>query len=413
MTQELTALFDDLQSPGVWRELAVLAAAFALAYLLARLARRAFPKARVWFGETTLDGVLFPLLSLTFTWAGTLWMVKLKYPAALLKVAVPVLVSLVVIRVVARVLHAAFPNAGWANFIEKTVSWVVWLGVVLWVSGLLPNVLAEMEQITWSFGKNKLDLRTIVEGVITASIVIMLALWVSAAIEAKLLSGGVGDLASRKIAANAVRALLLFLGFVFALSAVGIDLTALSVLGGALGVGLGFGLQKLAANYVSGFVILAERSLRIGDNVRVDTFEGQITDIKTRYTLIKALNGREAIVPNEMLITNRVENLSAANPHLLQSTLVMVPYGSDAAAVMHLLRDAAATAERVLQAPAPKVFLSQFARDGLEFTVNYWIDDPDNNQLLARSNVNLALLKALNQAGIEIPYPQRVVRQVT
>lgn len=410
MTQELTALLDDLQRPGVWREVALLLAAFVLAWLVALVARRSFPKAKVWFGERTADGVLFPLLALGFTWAGTAWLAK-AHPVALLKAAVPVLVSLLIIRVVARVLRVAFPSADWAHFVERTVSWVVWLGVVLWVTGLLPGVLAEMEQITWAFGKTKVDLRTLFEGAITAGLVIVLALWVSAAIESKLLSGGVGDLASRKIAANAVRALLLFLGFVFALSAVGIDLTALSVLGGALGVGLGFGLQKLAANYVSGFVILAERSLRIGDNVRVDTFEGQITDIKTRYTLIKAPNGREAIVPNEMLITNRVENLSLASRQLLQTTVVQVPYGCDVERVIPLLEAATASAERVLPEPRARAFLNQFAPDGLEFHITYWIDDPENGQLSARSNVNLAVLRALAEAGIEIPYPQRVVRQ--
>ncbi len=410
MTAELMALWRDVQRPGVVWELLVLLGAVLAAWLLAVMARRSFPSARVWFGERTADGVLFPLLALGFTWAGSAWLTKAN-SVVLLKAAMPVLVSLVVIRVVARVLRVAFPTADWAHFVERTVSWAVWLGVVLWVTGLLPGVLAEMEQITWAFGKTKVDLRTLFEGAITAGLVIVMALWVSAAIEAKLLQGGVGDLASRKIAANAVRALLLFLGFVFALSAVGIDLTALSVLGGALGVGLGFGLQKLAANYVSGFVILAERSLRIGDNVRVDTFEGQITDIKTRYTLIKATNGREAIVPNEMLITNRVENLSLANPQLLQTTTVQVPYGVAVDSTLALLRTTVAAVPRVLPSPGPNVFLSQFAPDGLELTITYWIDDPENGQLSARSNVNLAILKALQGAGIDIPYPQRVVRQ--
>ena len=136
-----------------------------------------------------------------------------------------------------------------------------------------------------------------------------------------------------------MRALLLFVGLLFALSAVGIDLTALSVLGGAIGVGLGFGLQKIAANYISGFVILAERSLRIGDMVKVDGFEGRITDIRTRYTVIRSLSGREAIVPNETLITQRVENSSLADPRVLVTTGVQVAYGTD-------VRRAAAAARR-------------------------------------------------------------------
>jgi small-conductance mechanosensitive channel len=239
---------------------------------------------------------------------------------------------------------------------------------------------------------------------------LILTLWISAAIESRLLKSAVGgDLSLRKALSNATRALLMFLGLIFALSAVGIDLTALSVLGGAVGVGIGFGLQKLAANYVSGFVILAERSMRIGDNVKVDNFEGRITDITTRYTVIRSATGRESIVPNEMLITNRVENLSLADPKVWQSTVVSVAYDSDVDLVGRLLCEAALAQERVLKEPAPNAALSAFAADGLEFTLGYWIADPENGQLNVRSEVNLAVLRGLRAHSIEIPYPQRVV----
>jgi small-conductance mechanosensitive channel len=194
-----------------------------------------------------------------------------------------------------------------------------------------------------------------------------------------------------------------------ALSAVGIDLTALSVLGGAVGVGLGFGLQKLASNYVSGFVILAERSMRIGDNVRVDNFEGRITDINARYTVVRSPTGRESIVPNEMLIIQRVENLSLADPRVWLSTVVSVGYDSDVDLVIRLLSEAALASSRVLRDPAPSVALSAFGADGLEFTVGFWIADPENGSLGLRSEINRAILKALRAHGLEIPYPQRVM----
>jgi small-conductance mechanosensitive channel len=203
--------------------------------------------------------------------------------------------------------------------------------------------------------------------------------------------------------------MLMFVGLIIALSAVGIDLTALSVLGGAIGVGIGFGLQKLASNYVSGFVILAERSMRIGDNVRVDNFEGRITDINARYTVIRSLTGRESIVPNEILIINRVENLSLADPKVWQSTVVSVAYESDVDVVTRLLMEAALSQDRVLKDPGPSVALSAFGADGLEFTLGYWIADPENGQLNLRSLVNRSILKSLRDNGIEIPYPQRVL----
>ena len=182
--------------------------------------------------------------------------------------------------------------------------------------------------------------------------------------------------------------------------------------GGALGVGVGMGLQKLAANYVSGFVILAERSLRIGDLVRVDNFEGVITDINTRFTVIRASNGRESIVPNEVLITQRVENASLADRRVSMSTVVQVAYGTDLPSLMPQLQAVVAKVPRVIQDPAPSVLLTQFAADGLELTVSFWIMDPEAGQLGARSAVNLALLAELDRLGVEIPFPQRVLRPV-
>jgi small-conductance mechanosensitive channel len=283
---------------------------------------------------------------------------------------------------------------------------------VLWITGVLPIVLDELDEITWKIGASQVSLRNLIEGTLSAVLVMILSLSLSSALESRLLRGATDNLSLRKMAANILRALLLVVGLMLALSAVGIDLTALSVFGGALGVGVGMGLQKLAANYVSGFVILAERSLRIGDLVRVDNFEGVITDINTRFTVIRASNGRESIVPNEVLITQRVENASLADRRVSMSTVVQVAYGTDLPSLMPQLQAVVAKVPRVIQDPAPSVLLTQFAADGLELTVSFWIMDPEAGQLGARSAVNLALLAELDRLGVEIPFPQRVLRPV-
>ncbi len=411
--QDFDAWLSGFQQTTVWIELGVLALCVGMAWGLGALLRRALNRQQeessILFGRQVIDGVLFPLLLLTLAYVARSVLAQ-QIPLAVFKVAIPVLVSLVVIRVGVKVLQAAFSSAPWVRVMERTISWMAWGFMVLWVSGLLPIVLEEMEQITWKMGSSTLSLRTLIEGALTAGAMLIVTLWISAAIEARLLKSAIGgDLSLRKALSNATRAILMFLGLIVALSAVGIDLTALSVLGGAVGVGIGFGLQKLAANYVSGFVILAERSMRIGDNVRVDNFEGRITDITTRYTLIRSAAGRESIVPNEMLITNRVENLSLADPKVWQSTVVSVGYDSDVDAVRRLLVEAALAQPRVLREPAPNAALSAFGADGLEFTLGYWIADPENGQLNLRSDINLAVLAALRTHGIEIPYPQRVV----
>lgn len=405
---ELQNLLHDLGGARVWVEGLVLAACLVLAYGVARLAGRGHPAESVWFGRRTFDGLLFPVLALVLIYVARFALAQYQ-PVAVLKVAIPIFMSLAAIRLFAQVLSASFPASPAVHLLERLVSWLAWGFAVLWITGLLPAVQSELESITLAFGKTRVSLRTLIEGALSSGVVLVLALWISATLERRILREAVGDLSMRKVAANTIRAVLLLVGMLFALSAVGVDLTALSVLGGALGVGIGFGLQKLAANYVSGFVILIERSLRIGDMVRVDGFEGVVTDIKTRYTLIRALNGRESVVPNELIITQRVENLSLADPKVSLSLTVSVGYDSDVDQVRAILCAAAAACERVLTDPAPAALLTNFGADGLEFTLSVWIVDPDKGQQGLRSEINLNILRELRAAGIEIPYPQRVV----
>ena len=409
---DLDSWFAALSKTTALTEVGAIALCLVLAWGLVWLLRRALGEVdqkSILFGRRIIDGVLFPLALLCLAYVARAllgqWM-----PLAVFQIIIPVLVSLVVIRLGVKVLQAAFAESPLVRVLERTISWGAWIAMVLWVSGLLPVLLEELDQITWHVGNTKLSVRNIIEGVLSAGIVLIVTLWISSAIEARLLKSATGgQLSLRKALSNATRALLMLVGLLIALSVVGIDLTALSVLGGAIGVGIGFGLQKLASNYVSGFVILAERSVRIGDNVKVDGFEGRITDINARYTVIRAYSGRESIVPNEMLITNRVENLSLADPNVWQSTVVSVAYDSDVDLVRRLLLDAALSQSRVLREPEPSVALSAFGVDGLEFTVGYWIADPENGQLNLRSLVNLEILKSLRAHNIEIPYPQRVV----
>lgn len=401
-----------LTRPSALLELGALVLCAAAAWAIAALIGRAAglrDKSSILFGQRIVDGVAFPLLLLCLAYLARALLLRW-LPLAVFKIAIPVLISLVVIRLGVKVLQVAFKETPLVRLLERSISWVAWLAVALWISGLLPLILEELDQITWKVGGSALSVRTLLEGVLTAGGVLLVTLWISSGIEARLLRSATGgELSLRMALSNATRALLLFVGLMVALSAVGINLSALSVLGGAIGVGVGFGLQKLAANYVSGFVILAERSMRIGDNVRVDNFEGRITQINARYTVIRSLVGRESIVPNEMLITSRVENLSLADARVWQFTVVSVAYDCDVEQVMRLLKQATLNHERVLREPEPSVALSSFGADGLEFTVGYWIADPENGSLNLKSLVNLDILRLLRENQIEIPYPQRVV----
>ncbi len=400
MTQ-LDALLDDLSRPDAWVELSALAGCLIVAYAVCRWWGRRSPPESVWFGRSTVDGLLFPLAAWGLTYAiKLLWFAGPKY--AVFQLAAAVLLALAAIRLIARVLSRAYPASGLAKVVERVFSWVMWLGVVLWLVGALPVVLAELDAIQFAFGKTKTSLRTLIEGFLSAGLVMILALWVAAAIEAKVLREAVADVSLRKITGGIIRGALLLLGLIFALSAVGFDLTALSVLGGGLGVGLGLGLQRLASNYVSGIVILLERSLQIGHKVRLDNFEGVVADIKTRYTIIHAPNGRAAIVPNEKLINERVENLSAADTTTQILTQVRVVSRSDVEQVSQILCQAALSVRRVLTKPEPEAYLVSLGREGLSFTLGFFINDPDDGQMNVKSEVNLAVWRALKQAGVEL-----------
>ncbi len=412
---ELDQLLTALTRRDALIEAAVLAAALLLAAAAVALLRsrvmgsraaagQTEPPASIWFGEALVDGVLFPTLALALAYLARHLLRSAGVSLAIFKVALPVLLSLALIRLSVRVLTVAFPESRAMRLAERTISWIAWAAVVMWVTGVLPAVMEGLEEITWKMGSHVISLRTLIEGTLSAGFVLMVSLWISAALEARLLAGVQGaQLSLRKAAAAALRAMLMFVGLLIALSAVGIDLTALSVIGGALGVGIGFGLQKLAANYISGFVILAERSVRIGDLVKVADFEGRITDITTRYTVIRAVNGREAIVPNEVLITTTVQNLSLADSRLLLSTIVVVAHGTDVATLIPQLTEGVLAVPRVLADPGPAVHLRSFANIGLELAVHVWIADPDNGQGNVLSDVNLKLLSMLRERGIEIP----------
>jgi len=409
---ELVALIREAEQPYAYIALLLIAAAFPVAWGIPRLLRGPEPRhGSIVFGRRIFDGVLFPAIWLGLVWMARAFCLHQHLPLAVFKVAVPILLSLLVIRLTVRVMRVAFPKSGLVRAVEKTVSWMAWGGVVLWITGVLPSFIDALDDVHWKMGSSTMSLATILEGAIVSGFVLMVTLWVSSAIESRLLKGAVGQqLSWRKAASNVVRALLVFVGLLLALSAVGIDLTALSVLGGAIGVGLGLGLQKLAANYVSGFVILAERALRIGDTVKVDGFEGRITDITTRYTVMRALNGRESIVPNEMMITQRVESATLADPRLALSTVVQVGYDTDIDKLVPQILDVIPQIKRVIADPKPSVQLSAFASDGLELTISFWIGDPENGTGSVKSDVNMALLRLFNANSIEIPFPQRVVR---
>ncbi len=403
-------LWVDLQQPAMLWQVAVLALCLGLAWLASRALRR--PPAggeEARFGRRGLKRLAFPLAALVFVLLARP-LLKNWQSVNLLNLAVPLLVSFAVIRAMVFSLRYGFPRAAWLAAFERLLALVVWSIVALHLTGLLPEIVESLDAIHFSVGRQKLSLWLILQGTVTVLAMLLAALWLGGLAEQRLLAAAGLDGNLKLVFARLARALLMLLAVLISLPLVGIDLTALSVFGGALGVGIGFGLQKIAANYVSGFIILLDRSIRLGNMIVVDKYRGEVTQITTRYTVLRGVDGVESIVPNETLIGSVVQNETYTNPRMRLAVSVQVAYGCELERAMRLLVAAAEGHSRVLADPAPKAFLVRFGDSGVDLELGFWIADPQEGSLNVKSDINLAIWQAFLREGIEIPYPQREVR---
>ncbi|MGZ5001216.1 MAG: mechanosensitive ion channel family protein, partial [Methylomonas sp.] len=290
---------------------------------------------------------------------------------------------------------------------------LVWSRVALYVTGLWPELIEFLGDLVIPAGNYKVSVLAIAQGLVFVAITLMLALWAGAALEDRLMRVDTLHSSMRVVLGRMGRAVLILVAVLASLSLVGIDLTVLSVFGGALGVGLGLGLQKIVSSYVSGFVILLERSLAIGDMVTVEKFSGVVTQINTRYTIIRGLDGVETVVPNEILLSNPVQNQSLTDRVVRIGTRVTVAYETDIEPLFDKLIRAIAEVDRVLQDPPPHVLMMQFGADGIELEIGFWIGDPQNGKGGVLSNVNRVVWRTFQENNVKVPYPQREIRLIS
>lgn len=401
-------LVDDFRSPDfVWQVLIVMSC-LGLAYLTAQRWRRRHIEGS---GRLKDAGVrlIFPFAGMMYSGLALLAFKPFLH-VNLLKLSMPLFGSMALVRGVVFVLRQAFPRAAWLTAWERIIAATVWLWLALYITDLAPFVISALEEISFPLGGQALNLWIILRGVATIFLTVVFALWVAGVVEVRLMAIDGLDSNLRMVGVRVAKAALTVLAVITSLSMAGIDMTALSVFTGALGVGLGFGLQKIASNYVSGFIILLERSIRIGNIVQVGAEVGEVTQITTRYTVLKHPGGTEFIVPNETLISSTVQNQTYSDSRLRLATVVGVAYDADVELAMRLMVDVAIAQPRVLTEPAPKVFLTQFADSSLTLELGFWIGDPDAGKGNILSEVNLGILKTFAQNGISIPFPQREVR---
>ncbi|MDD4880429.1 MAG: mechanosensitive ion channel [Gallionellaceae bacterium] len=403
------ALLSDLSNTVLLTQATIILAALVLAWFGVRQLLRRFPdESRAAWHINEWPRFLVPMLALM--------QILLVRPLLhhsqtvhLLNLAEPLLMSMFTIQLSFFFLRSIFNPGPGLRAVERVVSWLVWGAVALHIMGYLTPMIESLDAIGFDLGKQHISLYTALIGLLSVIITLITALSVGRLIENRLIAGSNLNPNIKLAVSKIIRSLLLVVAVLVALPLVGIDITVLSVFGGALGVGLGLGLQKIASNYFSGFTLLLEQSIRIGDMVTVDGRFGEVKEIATRYTVIRGRDGTEYILPNESLITSPVINHTLADRENRIGIPVQVAYGADLNKVREIMLTAAAKHPRVISTQEPRVLLTGFGDNGINMELRIWMMDPEEGLGRLKSDINWAIWEAFQREGIEIPFPQRVV----
>ncbi len=410
----LIALWTDLHSTQVLWQLGILALCITIGWLLARHTNHQIrdhaPR------DTTpaisiggLQRLLFPLSTLVLVLIGQ---AVLRYwqKSNLLDVAVALLLAMAAIRIAIYALRHTFAPSTWLRTSERWISGLAWIGVVVYVVGLWPPLRNALDDISIIFGKDRISLLLVVRAALSIVITLLIALWLGRITETRLMRASSLPINVRVMFTKLAQILLLLLAILIALPAVGIDLTVLSVFGGMLGVGIGFGLQKIAANYISGFIILLDRSVSPGDLLTIGEHSGTLTQMTARYVVLRSPSGLETIIPNENLITVPVINHTLSDRKVRIAISVQVANMTDLDQARTLMTQVAAALPRVLQDPPPGALITGFTDGSINLELGVWIADAELGVAPLRSDLYAGIWRAFRQAGIEIPNPQRDVR---
>lgn len=427
--EDLVDMISDLLSramqPQVYMQLAVIAVCVAVAWLLVWFGRDRIARSVVLSRDgalrsplriSGLSNVLWPLLASLLTLLAERVSEMRYQPSGVLRLAVLVLFASGAIRFILYAVRRVFRPSGLLGLLQRAFTFIAWMIVVLHITGLLPDVtdaLASVPVYQMHGTAEEINLLQILQGTFWVALTLVIALWGGTALEARLMRISSLDNSLQVAMGRFSRAFLVVVAVLVSMQVVGIPLGVLGVFGGALGVGLGLGLQRVASNYVSGFIILLDRSLRIGDLIAVDKYTGSVTQIRTRYTVVKALDGTEAILPNELLVNTPVLNHSYTSRQTRLSIKLQVAYNSDVPLAMELMVAAAKGRPRVLDEPPPVALALGFAADGLDLELGFWVADAELGTGGIRSDINLAILAAFNAAGVAIPNPRRDIRVET
>jgi small-conductance mechanosensitive channel len=356
----------------------------------------------------------FPVSSLLAVLVGQLAFRLFGYETPLLDILAKLLVALAIVRLIVYALRVGIAPGPGLKAWEKVISTSIWAIVALHLLGWLPAVEASLDQLAIGSGEHRVSLLMAGKFVVLSALYLLLALWLSGVIEQWLKSSPHINISLRVGIGKISKVALLTVAIILALTEAGVNLASLTVFGGALGVGIGFGLQKIVSNFISGFILLGDRSIRPGDVISVGTNYGWVKELRARYIVVRNRDGVETLIPNENLVTTDVINWSYSDRRVRVRIPVQISYDDDPEQAMAIMEQAATANKRALKSPEPAVRLMEFADSGIALELRVWMTDPEEGVGNVRSDINLAIWHGFKEAGITIPYPQRDVhlRQV-
>jgi small-conductance mechanosensitive channel len=300
---------------------------------------------------------------------------------------------------------------------ENRAALLIWLAIAAEHLGWLDPIIATLDSVGLVAGKVRISMWSVLKLLFTLTVFVLVAVWISRWVEGRLNKLGTLAPTTRIGIAKFVNAFLIALSILLGLNAAGVDLTALTVLTGAIGLGLGFGLQSIAANFVSGFVLLMDRSIKPGDVISLSGQAGTSTEnfgwvqeLRGRYVVVRDRDGVEMLVPNQQLISNAVINWSYTDPKIRLKLPVRVSYQDDPELALQILVEACEGHRRVLRDPLPVSRLMHFGESGIELELRFWIADPQDGVNNVRSDVNRAIWRLFKEQNITIPVAQHEVR---
>lgn len=293
--------------------------------------------------------------------------------------------------------------------LARMIAVAAWTFAALNIMGLLDPISTVLDSATLPLGDVEISVLDIITGIISFAFMMWLAFAASGLLERQIKSVNSMPPSIRELLSKISKILLVSIAFLISLNATGIDLTALAVFGGALGVGIGFGLQKVVGNFISGIILLVDRSIKPGDVVETGGTYGTINRLAARYTSVITRDGTEFLIPNEDMITQPVINWSHTHRLVRRKIPVQVSYTCDVKHAMELMNEAAAEQDRVLKMPPPKTLMKGFGESGVDLELRMWINDPQEGVSNIASDVLIGIWDKFHENDIDFPYPTRVV----